>query len=147
MSVQSELESLRNQNGGILKPDVVVEFAKDPSTALHSRFTWDDNKAAYEYRLWQAREIIRVEVTVIESTNEPIRAYVSLQEDRVRPGGGYRSMVDVMTDDQRRESLISQALSELNRVREKYKTLKELAPVYAAMDAVAKKRKRKLQTA
>lgn len=141
-AIRRELESIRKRRKGLLRPADVVEFAKNPKTALHGCFTWDDTKAAMEYRLWQAREIIRVQLTVIEGQRRSIRAYVSLQEDRKRPGGGYDTIVRVMSTEDRREALLREALQELNRLRAKYRQLKELAPVFDAMSNVEKARKK-----
>lgn len=41
-----ELEIIREKHGGTIRPEDVVEFAKDPSTALHECFEWNDRKAA-----------------------------------------------------------------------------------------------------
>jgi len=135
-AIKMELEAIRKKAGGVLNPPDVVEFAKNPKTALHMRFEWDDTKAAAEYRLWQAREIIRVCVTVLPQDNKPIRAYVSLVDDRGK--NGYRSIGDVMADPERRSALIDQALRELNQFQAKYRRIKELSPVFDAAKRVQK---------
>lgn len=135
MTVTEELEAIRQEAGGILRAEDVVEYAKAPETALHGRFQWDDTEAARQYRIWQAREIIRVEVTVLPNTTKETRAYVSMLSDRGE-GGGYRDIYSVMHDPEMRSALLVQALAELNRLRVKYRLLKELAPVFEAMDKV-----------
>lgn len=143
--IQKELNEIEQQHGGILKPEHVVEFARNPETALHSRFQWDDDKAAEQYRLWQARMIIRVRVTVLpQSKNErPVRAYVSLSTDRSKEGGGYRPIATVLSDKDMREQLLADAVFEMKTFRRKYDTLKALAPVFAAMDEAIKKHEKK----
>ncbi len=37
-AVLAELERIEETHGGIVTPQAVVEFARDPTTALHSRF-------------------------------------------------------------------------------------------------------------
>ena len=37
---------------------------------MHLIFEWDDSKAAEGYRLWQARMIIRLELTVVDTKTE-----------------------------------------------------------------------------
>jgi len=71
-AIQQELESIRRSAGGLLRPEDVVEFARSPETALHEEFTWDDSEAAHQYRLWQARQVIRVNVTVIGNTESKV---------------------------------------------------------------------------
>ena len=124
--------------GGVIQPEAVIEFARDPETALHGAFCWDDGEAAAQYRLWQARQVIRVCVTIREDVKgPPIRAYVSLQEDR--GDVGYRLLDDVMSDAEMRDRLLAQALTELNRWKIRYQQLRELAPVFEAAEQVAKR--------
>ena len=78
----------------------MVEYARDPKTALHSRFEWDDSKAGHDWRLYQARQIIRLSVLVLDNVRDPVRAWVSMKDDRVKAGGGYRSIGDVMSDEE-----------------------------------------------
>ena len=142
LTVTSELEQIRQKHGGLLKPEDVVAFARNKRTALHSEFEWDDAKASAEFRLEQARRVIRVSVTVLPSPHsdqEPVRAYVSVASDRAQPGGGYRSFADVMTDDDMRAELVNEALGEAKRWRRKYERLRELAPIFRAIDKVEAK--------
>lgn len=133
MTHTEELELIRQQNGGILRPSDVVEFARNPDTALHSKFTWDDTTAAHQYRLWQAREIIRVVVTVPDRATEPMRVYVSLTDDRQEDGGGYRTLTEVMRKKDMRAALLSQAHDDMDRFQTKYRQIEELAGVMTAM--------------
>lgn len=69
-ALEARLEKIRLQNGGVLTPDAVVKDAKNRNSPLHEHFEWDDTKAAYQYRLDQARELIRkVRVEVVTSTH------------------------------------------------------------------------------
>jgi hypothetical protein len=78
--VRRELERIRIRYGGVLKPKDVVETARDPENVLHPRFEWDDEKAGEQYRLLQARQLIRVSVIVTgEEDTEPIKAYWSIK--------------------------------------------------------------------
>ncbi len=135
---RAELESIRAAAGGVLQPEAVVAFARNEDTALHSAFTWNDGEAAAAYRLWQARQVIRVCVTVTDDVKgPPIRAYVSLYEDR--GANGYRLLADVMSDEERREKLLAQALAELKAWQAKYRQLAALAPVFAAAAKVERR--------
>jgi len=140
--IQRELEQVRQSNGGVLRPEDVVKFARNKRTALHAEFKWDDSEAAEEYRLWQARQVIRVAVTVLPSPHsgqDPVRAYVSVPSDRVRPGGGYRAIGEVVADEEQRAELINEAISEVKRWRRKYERLRELIPIFRAIDKVEAK--------
>lgn len=57
--VKAELERLAQANGGLLIAQHVVRAAKEESNPLHSLFTWNDTKAAEQYRIQQAERLIR----------------------------------------------------------------------------------------
>ena len=133
-----ELEFVRSQHDGVLRPEDVVEFARNERTALHADFQWDDTEAAQQFRLWQARQVIRLTLTVVDSPagKQSIPMYVSLVTDRQKPGGGYRPLVDVMSAEDLRDELLRQALGELKTVRKKYQQLQELRPIFRAIEKV-----------
>ena len=60
--VKSELQRIYDSNG-VLTPPLVVEEAKPKDAPLHPCFEWDNKRAGEEYRLYQARHLIRT-VTV-----------------------------------------------------------------------------------
>lgn len=100
------LERMARRNGGVLMIDDVIMEAADESSILHSHFEWDDTEAAISYRRDQARTLIqRCRITVLADEPTHIRAFVSLPSDR-STGGGYRLVVDVMTDDTMKEEFI-----------------------------------------
>jgi hypothetical protein len=127
---------------GTLRPEAVVAFAKNPKTELHHCFTWDNTKAAHQWRLHEARMIIRVSVTIISDDADECRAFVSLKSDR-HAGIGYRSMISILDDEELRELMLQDALEEMQTFKEKYKDLKELCEVFDAMDKIIVKKPRK----
>ena len=143
-SIKEELTQIFNEHNGRIPPEAVIEFARDENTALHAEFEWDDTEAAHQYRLEQARKIIRLNIEVIETPNGNVRVpvYVSLVSDR-RGGGGYRALSDVMSDAEMRAQLLQQAINELRRVQRKYESLRELTPVFAALERVARNASRR----
>lgn len=136
--ILKELKRIATENDGVLMPETVVDEARRVSSPLHSRFEWDNSKAGEAYRIWQARQLIRVVVEVIAGTDEKAEVFVSLTSDRKE--GGYRVITDVLSDAQMREQLLRDALSELELFRDKYKRLRELAAVFAAIKKVRRKR-------
>lgn len=131
----AELKRIQEENNGTLLPEKVVEAAAIETSPLHSQFEWDDSIAAHQHRLWQARMLIRVSVEFNEQAKVETRVFVSLKSDR-QDGLGYRSLVDVMSDEVRRNELLQDAAEEMRSFRAKYKELKELADVFSAMEAV-----------
>lgn len=135
-AARAELEAIRVASGGFLKPKDVVDHARNEASALHRMFEWNDGKAAEAYRLSQANNLIRVSVVVSEQTGEPIRAFVSLSEDRYK-GRGYRASVDVMSDAKLFAMLLEDAKRELEAFYRKYEKLKvegELTGVFSAIE-------------
>lgn len=133
--VDVELLRIAEKHGGLLKPEDVVSAAASPKSPLHSKFTWDDSEAAHAYRLWQARQLIKTSVTVIKDIKAPM--FMSVTVDR-KMDGGYRSIVSIMSDEDRRAQLLQDALDELKLFKKKYALLVELSDVFDAIRKVSR---------
>lgn len=136
--IEAELLAIKGASkDGMLHAEHVVAWAsKHKRSALYRKFEWDDNKAARQYRLWQARVLIQLN---IKAENGAPRL-VSLSVDRSR-GGGYRDLNDVSRDHNLSEILLRDALSELKRVQENYRRVRELTVVWNAIDQVSQQAK------
>lgn len=128
--IAEELATLASR--GRLAPRRVVRWARTHrKSALHGCFQWDDTRAAEQFRLWQARElIVSVEVTYADGKRRQV--YVSPIVSRAG-GHGYHRLVDVMSRAELRAQFLAQALDELERVCDRYTDLCELAGVLAAV--------------
>lgn len=74
--IEARLAKICSLNRGRLTPDAVVADAKSPESPLHDQFEWDDSAAANQYRLDQARSLIRtmrIEVTTESRTVSTVR--------------------------------------------------------------------------
>ena len=138
-TVEDELEEIRSKFGGVLYPHEVVNYARNESAALHGMFEWDDTVASENYRVWQARKLIKVFVRVLPSNAIEYPVYVSLKQDRYNYAedgdslrGGYRSTIDVMSTPSLRKTLLEEAFEEIEKLEKKYQAIKELADVFAA---------------
>lgn len=130
-----ELDRIARKNGGILKPESVVEEARSSRSPLHSRFTWADTTAAHLWRLEEARRLIRVTVSVMPNgSDKEERVWVSLRQDQDKEGGGYRTLVSVLSDKDLREELLKEALEDMKYFKQKYSHLSELSKIFKAMD-------------
>jgi hypothetical protein len=138
-AIKRELDTLQKSHGGLLKAEDIVRFAKNPRTALHGRFTWDNTEAGKKWRLHEARMLLHVYVTVTQESVQPVQMYISLPTDRKQPGGGYRTYESICQSPERYGVLLASALADLRRVQAKYRTLKELQPVFEAVDRVEQK--------
>lgn len=136
MSVDYErvkLELAECEFEGTIKPADVLDKARDPATALHACFEWDDSRAADAHRMEQARRLIRVYVVSDPGNSEPHRAFVALRADR-KTGGGYRTTASVMSDAELTRHLMREALGDLKAAKERYKRLQQLQRVFDAID-------------
>jgi hypothetical protein len=137
--VGTHLELLRKQFKGELTPKDVVEDARNPNSPLHSFFEWDDSAAAEQYRLKQARGLIRSVVAIYTTPKEPARrakAFIHIPEAGAEH---YRSTPDALSTKKTRELVLQRAWREFQGWRQRYKDLKEFADLFAAADEVAKK--------
>lgn len=84
--VVKELREIQEVRGDI-KPEYVVESAKNKKSKLHGYFIWDDERAANKYRLQQASELLRrIEVKVIkDGEQKTIRAFEITKKHNFNP--------------------------------------------------------------
>lgn len=129
----TELERIRVRHNGRLEPEWVVHAAKSERNPLHPLFEWDDTVAAQNWRVDQARGVIRSVEVVVEQAEEstPIRAFVSVIRGNDR---SYTSVEHAMSDPALRQQVLRAALKELEAWRSRYAELVELANVFAAID-------------
>ena len=102
---------------------------------LHGLFQWDDTAAAEAYRLTQAREIIgNIAVVRIldREPRTPVRAFVNILPDSGERG--YVSVVKVLSRADYTRQMLSAALEEFSALRDKYRSLTELAELFAAIE-------------
>jgi len=133
------VKGIISENGGIIAPDRLVELASEDAHPLHQYFTWDDTEAGRLWRLHEARVILRVAVEYIGPEREPMRVAVHLTSDHV----GYRLLSDVLSDDDMRTQLLSDASRDVDVFRRKYETLTELKPIVSRLSRAVAKATRK----
>jgi hypothetical protein len=142
-SIDAELKAISAAHDGVLLPEHVVAYAKNEKTALHNQFEWDDTKAGEQWRLQQARQLIRVRVEMVQlkETEDPVRvrSFWSLPSDRYGNGGGYRDTPTILSRQQTRNELLAMATQEMETFQRKYSLLKELTVVFEAMREVRKR--------
>lgn len=137
-TVGKHLEMLRKQCRGELTPKDVVDDARHDNSPLHSYFEWDDSAAAEQYRLKQARGLIRSVVAIYVNDKEPAvrqKAFVHINE-----GGAphYRETSHAMSLTKTREMVLQQAWRELQQWRKRYSDLKEFSELVSVIDDLAK---------
>ena len=119
---------------GELNARSVVEVSRPEDAVLHSDFEWNDEKAAVEYRLNQARKIMQSLIVIPEVENseqqEPVRAFFKI--DVGSPT--YQSIQSIMRTPSQKDMLLKMALKELQAFQQKYKRLEELADVFESIE-------------
>ena len=135
--VTEELRRIAEAHGGLARPEDIVEAAQSEDSPLHPKFTWDDSVAGHQFRLWQARQLLRICIAYQPVSNKMIEhnVFVSLSTDRMS-GGGYRIMTDVLRDDEARQIMLADALRELHRIQRQFRDLRELERVFQEIDKV-----------
>jgi hypothetical protein len=131
-AVGTHLEMLRQKFKGELTPKDVIDDARGHNSPLHTFFEWNDGKAAEQYRLQQARGLIRAVVAVVVSAGTPaqrVQAFVHI------PEGGtphYRSVDHAMSQERTRDMVLQQAFREFRAWQKRYEHLAELADLFTA---------------
>lgn len=137
--VYNELEKIRKHDGDITAA-AVVEKAKAKRNPLHRHFEWDDSTAAENYRLGQARKIMRsIEIIRTEAPNAPAKAYSVVtrppaNEKETEPRKVYTSTEEALQDPVTRDEILGNAIRDAISFRRKYAALQELAQVFRAVD-------------
>lgn len=128
--VADEISSI----GLSVKPEEIVDKARDESTELHKCFEWDDTKAAEKYRVYQARQIV-CHLIVKEVNNEPQKQEVRFFY-KTDSQEGYKPVSYIMRNEDEYQKLLDRALSELKAFEKKYSALKELDGLFDVINAL-----------
>lgn len=110
--------------GEDIKPDQILEKARDKKTELYKCFEWDDKKAAKRWRLEQAKNIIRSIVIVPDNTENTkieytIRAFENIGHDENQR---YMKTYDIMKDAELFSQLLENIYYEIEKWENKLKT-------------------------
>lgn len=118
---------------GTLTSQNVLESARSEKSPIHSLFEWDNTKAAEQYRLKQAAQLICNLTVEIETDDKPIecRAYMDVSEAKV---GSFINVQSAFQSEESREVVLRRALNELSAFKTKYKNLLELQDVFDVID-------------
>lgn len=87
----AELERIASEHDDELRPADVVQEAQPTNSVLHPAFEWNNRKAADEYRLSQARHIIRAVRVVHPDIKEDRPGFVYVPAVKFGDQGAYRT--------------------------------------------------------
>lgn len=123
--VYSDIERIKEKT-----PQNLVDYAaKHPKSELHKCFTWDDTKAANEYRKNEARQVLRLLVFVDEKEEEPTKIRVLQKTTET-----YEPVKMILRDKDEYKALLERAKAELKAFKERYKNLVELEEILSLID-------------
>src|SRR5262245_44057464 len=112
--IRKALERIYKRDGSVTA-SAVVDAASKESSPLHNYFTWDDSEAAHQYRLTQARTLIkRVRVIAPDGVEEQIFHVPSI----TRGEGEYQIRSVVVSQPDAYERAMAAALSDLASAQE-----------------------------
>ena len=131
------LEKIREKNGNLTAGMVLLE-AKKARNPLHKAFEWDDSTAAEEFRLEQARRMLRsIEIVYTELPKTPLRQYEVVTEPAKKDSPErkvYKTVEEILEDPTTRDELLGRAIRDAITFRKKYHALSELSQVFAELD-------------
>lgn len=124
---------------GELTPERVLAHAERSTSALHRYFEWNNEKAATQHRLTQARSLIREARVHIVPRSEPRERKVSVSV----PANAERTLVmppvrlgTAMTDVEVESQLYKTALAELAAWKKRYERIEALQPIHYEIDRI-----------
>jgi len=121
----SRLYAMENR----LSASQVVDAAKPAKSPLHSWFVWDDTKAAGEYRLIQARQLIRRFNVQVEGREERLVHVPSLDTDDESDTreGYYRTGSAIVKSPSEYALAVAECMKRFRSAQESLKQLERLA--------------------
>jgi hypothetical protein len=128
------LKKIKDQHGAIT-PRVVVDDAANPQSPLHPCFEWDDETAADNFRLFQARKLIGAIVVAEideQTVNRETRAFVHVTND----GPHYEAIEVAMAHEEMRNEVLERAKREIKLWRARYAGYEEFVDIVMSIDAL-----------
>ena len=119
-----------------LTAEAVVKDAMPKRSTLHKFFEWDDSKAGHQYRLEQARYLIRHFIIEVEDTKVATRSWVMVRKGD-KSEQVYRDTIIVMDTPEFREQLVGRALDDLNSWRRKHAAVVAVAEISRRVKSLA----------
>ena len=129
-AVGEELDRLKDHYKGKLKPQIILAAAKRKKSPLHDCFEWDDTAAAKQYRLDQARFVLRciVYIVAVKGNEKPVRCFVSIKDDEADNNRDrvYVDTLDALENEATAGEVIGEIKSELSEITSKLKTYNKI---------------------
>lgn len=120
------------QNIATKTPQNLVDYAEEhPDSELYKCFTWDDAKAANEYRKTEARQVMRL-LVVKDETDENATKVRVLQ----RASEEYLPVKTIVRNEDEYTALLERARAELRSFKARYQNIVELEEILDLIDRI-----------
>ncbi len=131
-SAKKELDRIEKKYGKIT-PFFIIEAAKPKDSLLHDCFEWDNDQAAHQFRLRQARQLIaNIEVSIISDGKErKIRAYEIVH----RPDGNQYKNISLLTPEDA-DTVKVKAVREINYWKSKLAAYKQFDKIVEQLEVI-----------
>ena len=142
--VGEQFEAIEKRDGTLTK-SAIVEAARSKDNPMHDMFEWDDAVAGELYREDQAGYYIRTLVVQIVPVGNPngkpvqMRGFVNVTPVNRNAPEGKGTFMNVNRAVEQPDTykiVLERAKNQLRIFREQYKNIKELEPVFAAINQV-----------
>ena len=120
-----ELHRMR-ESGGLTSSRVVAEATPEGS-ALHPLFEWNDGVAGHEYRLIQARQLIRSVAVVVPESDAPLYPEWTHVPDRSGKEGYYVERATILDNLDEYERALTDARRYLDGAQARFSSLRRMA--------------------
>lgn len=129
------------ERDGSLEIEAIIQDGVLPDSPLHPQFTMDPDEALRATWEREAAYLQRSFVVVIDTGGAPreVRAVVPVFTRLDADNRRYIPTVVALSDADYRSQVLQQALTDLLALRRKYADLEELARIFKAIDATAKR--------
>ena len=144
-AIGDKLQELRDKHEG-LTASIVVDDAKNKDSVLHDAFEWNDSKAAQEWRLHSARNLMRAVVTKDLDSSGEIRYQPAFIFVKTEEGPRYETIAIVQSDEELRHQVIQRAFVELTQWKKRYKEYKEFLSIFQEAEKIESSYLRGLRT-
>lgn len=132
--VNQAIVALADLHEGRITPEIVLNAAKSKDSPLHDHFEWDDKKASHQWRIAQARSLIR-RVKIEVSIESVVVRNVCYVRDPTRPAKeqGYISVNKARQDKEIAKAVVQK---EIQAARDRLRRCLNLAAQLGIEDAL-----------
>lgn len=128
---------------GMLTRALILKDAEEKRSPLHDWFEWDNEKAAYEYRLVQAGELLRGVMVVTEIDGEEVEFrvfdHVKIEMEDEDDAVFFIDAQKIMDDKGMLQQIISRAHKEMTDWINRYQKYSQLQPIAKELKKLLKK--------